>query len=138
MIMSILRNKHGKPAVDALLDRTTVGMSHATDLDEGEDVELNEFSKGTLRRYIDAADKDMDKAAKISEPFTNWKATKERMKLTSPNAIYMHCLPVDRGLEVENEVIDGPQSAVMEQAENRLHVQKALLSLLINNRDKKI
>ena len=58
------------------------------------------------------------------------------MKLTKPNAIYMHCLPVDRGLEVENEVIDGPQSAVMEQAENRLHVQKALLSLLINNRGK--
>ena len=79
---------------------------------------------------------DMEKAARVSEPFKNWKATQERMKLTKPNAIYMHCLPVDRGLEVENEVIDGPQSAVMEQAENRLHVQKALLSLLINNRGK--
>lgn len=80
---------------------------------------------------------DMEKAAKVSEPFKDWKATQERMKLTHPNSIYMHCLPVDRGLEVENEVIDGPHSAVMEQAENRLHVQKALLSLLINNRDKK-
>lgn len=79
---------------------------------------------------------DLDKAAKTSEPFKNWKATQERMKLTKPHAIYMHCLPVDRGLEVENEVIDGPQSAVMDQAENRLHVQKALLTLLINNRGK--
>ena len=79
---------------------------------------------------------DLDKAAKVSEPFKNWKATQERMKLTKPHAKYMHCLPDDRGLEVENEVIDGPQSAVMDQAENRLHVQKALLTLLINNRGK--
>jgi ornithine carbamoyltransferase len=81
---------------------------------------------------------DLDAAAKASEPFKNWKATEERMKLTKPHAIYMHCLPVDRGLEVEDAVIDGPQSATMEQAENRLHVQKALLALLINNRGKNL
>ncbi|MFX0113678.1 MAG: ornithine carbamoyltransferase [Candidatus Hodarchaeota archaeon] len=79
---------------------------------------------------------DLDKAAEFSTPHMDWKATQDRMKLTHPNAIYMHCLPCDRGLEVEDEVIDGPQSAVMDQAENRLHVQKALLVLLINNRTK--
>ncbi|MCH8907279.1 MAG: ornithine carbamoyltransferase [Candidatus Heimdallarchaeota archaeon] len=81
-----------------------------------------------------AAMPDMAKAAEMQEPFKHWKATVKRMKLTRPNGIYMHCLPVDRGLEVEDKVIDGPQSAVMDQAENRLHVQKALLTLLINNR----
>ncbi len=79
---------------------------------------------------------DLDKAAEFQAPHKAWKATVERMKLTRSNSIYMHCLPCDRGLEVEDEVIDGPHSAVMEQAENRLHAQKALLALQINNRSK--
>jgi ornithine carbamoyltransferase len=43
----------------------------------------------------------------------------------------MHCLPCDRGFEVTNDVIDGPQSVVFDQAENRLHVQKAVMSLIM-------
>ena len=62
-------------------------------------------------------------------------ANKKRMKMTKDNGIYMHCMPVDRGLEVENAVIDGPKSAIWDQAENRLHAQKALLTMMINNRD---
>jgi len=77
---------------------------------------------------------NMEKAAEMQQPFKDWIANQKRMKLASKDAIYMHCLPVDRGLEVEDAVIDGPQSRVMDQAENRLHVQKALLTLLINNR----
>ena len=77
---------------------------------------------------------DMEKAEKLQEPHKDWIMTQERLKKADPKAIYMHCLPCDRGLEVENEVIDGSQSAVWDQAENRLHVQKALLTLLINNR----
>ena len=64
----------------------------------------------------------------------NWIVDEKKMALTNPESIYMHCLPVDRGLEVEDSVIDGPHSRTMDQAENRLHVQKALLALLINNR----
>ena len=49
--------------------------------------------------------------------------------MAAKHAIYMHCLPADRGNEVTDAVIDGPQSAVYDQAENRLHVQKAVMAL---------
>jgi ornithine carbamoyltransferase len=55
------------------------------------------------------------------------------MSKAKPGALFMHCLPARRGLEVAEEVIDGPQSAVWLQAENRLHVQKALLYLLLGH-----
>jgi len=51
------------------------------------------------------------------------------MALADPDAIYLHCLPCDRGFEVTDEVIDGPQSVVFDEAENRLHVQKAVMAL---------
>jgi len=53
------------------------------------------------------------------------------MKLAAPKAIFLHCLPAHRGEEVTSEVIDGPQSRVWDEAENRLHVQKALLATLM-------
>ena len=53
------------------------------------------------------------------------------MALANPNAVYMHCLPADRSWEVEDEVIDGPQSVVFDEAENRLHAQKAVMSLVM-------
>jgi len=55
----------------------------------------------------------------------------ELMKLAKPSAVFMHCLPAHRGLEVTDDVIDGPWSIVWSQAENRMHVQKAILALLI-------
>lgn len=61
----------------------------------------------------------------------DWICTKEIMALADKEAIYMHCLPCDRGFEVEDDVIDGPQSVVFDQAENRLHVQKAVMALVM-------
>ena len=55
----------------------------------------------------------------------------ELMAAADPNALFMHCLPAHRGEEVTSDVIDSPASVVFDQAENRLHTQKALLSMLV-------
>ncbi len=53
------------------------------------------------------------------------------MKKADPHAIFLHCLPAHRGEEVTADVIDGPQSRVWDEAENRLHVQKAVMAVLM-------
>jgi ornithine carbamoyltransferase len=53
------------------------------------------------------------------------------MRTAAPDALFMHCLPAHRGEEVDADVIDGPQSVVWDEAENRLHAQKALMALVI-------
>ncbi|MGH7672795.1 MAG: ornithine carbamoyltransferase [Gemmatimonadales bacterium] len=63
--------------------------------------------------------------------FRGYTVDADLMKLAAPGAIFLHCLPAHRGEEVTPDVIDGPQSRVWDEAENRLHVQKALLATLI-------
>ncbi len=63
--------------------------------------------------------------------YKDWKCTEERMKLANANVKYMHALPADRGNEVEDSVIDGPQSVVYQEAENRLHTAKAVMALTL-------
>ncbi|WP_020396381.1 ornithine carbamoyltransferase [Thiolinea disciformis] len=62
--------------------------------------------------------------------FAGFQVTEAMMALAHPDAIFMHCLPAYRGLEVAAEVIDGPQSVIWDEAENRLHAQKALMEAL--------
>ena len=63
--------------------------------------------------------------------FDGWIVDNAKMQRANPDALFMHCLPAHRGEEVAAEVIDGPQSVVWDEAENRLHVQKALLEYLV-------
>ncbi|MCD6106032.1 MAG: N-acetylornithine carbamoyltransferase [Thermoplasmata archaeon] len=71
-----------------------------------------------------------DKIKELFEKNKHWRTTQELMDLTN-RAIYMHCLPADRGQEVDDEVIDAPYSVVWDEAGNRLHAQKAVLALLL-------
>lgn len=66
--------------------------------------------------------------------FADWRVDADMMKLAQGDALFMHCLPAHRGEEVAAEVIDGPQSVVWDEAENRMHVQKALLEYLLIGR----
>ena len=66
--------------------------------------------------------------------FADWCVDEAMMKVAKPDALFMHCLPAHRGEEVQAEVIDGPQSVVWDEAENRMHVQKALMEFLLLGR----
>ena len=66
--------------------------------------------------------------------FTHWCVSKTMMQAAQSDALFMHCLPAHRGEEVAADVIDGPQSVVWDEAENRMHVQKALMEFLLLGR----
>ena len=74
---------------------------------------------------------DKDAKAGAESPFRPFSVTSELLAKAGEDAVVLHCLPAYRGLEIAAEVIDGPQSAVWDEAENRLHAQKALLSFLV-------
>jgi ornithine carbamoyltransferase len=66
--------------------------------------------------------------------FADWRVDAEMMRVAKPDALFMHCLPAHRGEEVDADVIDGPQSVVWDEAENRMHAQKALMEYLLLGR----
>ena len=70
------------------------------------------------------------------ETFKNYQIDAKLASLADKNYIFMHCLPAHRGQEVTEEVIDGPHSIIFDEAENRLHVQKAILIFLYKNSTK--
>ncbi len=81
-------------------------------------------SWGPLVHTAEAAE-----GAKIIKKYESWITDERRMALAKSDAVYMHPLPADRNIEVTDGVIDGPQSIVYDEAENRLHVQKAVMAL---------
>ncbi len=72
---------------------------------------------------------DPEEGARLQDKYENWITDEGKMALAKPDAIYMHPLPADRNVEVTDGVIDGPRSVVFDEAENRLHVQKAVMAL---------
>jgi ornithine carbamoyltransferase len=70
-------------------------------------------------------------AEKRHRDFEGWIVDRRVMSLATKDAIFLHCLPAHRGEEVAAEVIDGPQSVIYDEAENRLHVQKAIMYSLM-------
>ena len=72
---------------------------------------------------------DPDEGKKIQDSYKDWIADEALMSLAKDDSIYMHPLPADRNIEVTDGVIDGPHSVVFDEAENRLHAQKAVMAL---------
>ena len=72
---------------------------------------------------------DPEQAMDVARKHTSWICDEKLMSIARKTAVYMHCLPADRGNEVTDTVIDGPQSVVYQEAENRLHTAKALMAL---------
>jgi N-acetylornithine carbamoyltransferase len=75
---------------------------------------------------------DQAESVEIGKKYQSWICDEKRMALAKPDCIYMHCLPADRNIEVTDSVIDGPNSVVYDEAENRLHVQKAVMALTMS------
>ena len=72
---------------------------------------------------------DAEEGKRIQDQYESWITDQKKMSLAKEDTIYMHPLPADRNIEVTDEVIDGPNSVVFDEAENRLHVQKAVMAL---------
>jgi ornithine carbamoyltransferase len=72
---------------------------------------------------------DPDEGKRIQDQYENWITDERKMSLAKPDAIYMHPLPADRNIEVTDGVMDGPNSVVFDEAENRMHAQKAVMAL---------
>jgi N-acetylornithine carbamoyltransferase len=75
---------------------------------------------------------DADEGKRITDQYQDWIADERRIGMAREDAIYMHPLPADRKIEVTDAVIDGPHSVVFDQAENRLHAQKAVMALTMS------
>src|SRR3989304_3214515 len=76
--------------------------------------------------------KDPDNAKELRDANQGWITNASKMAVAKDNAFYMHPLPADRDVEITSEVLDGPQSVVIDQAENRLHAQKAVMALTMS------
>jgi ornithine carbamoyltransferase len=119
-----------------------VAEARAIAAETGAEIQLltdpHEAVAGADAIYTDAwtsmgQEKEERKRAQIFPPY---QVNVDLMAEAAPHAVFMHCLPAHRGFEVTDAVIDSPQSVVFEQAENRLHVQKAILYLLLGGSDR--
>ena len=77
---------------------------------------------------------DVDEAEKKAAQMSPYAVTAELFAAAKPDALFMHCLPAHPGEEVEQAVLDNPRSVIFDEAENRLHMQKAIMAVLANAR----
>lgn len=95
--------------------------------------DINEAAKDADVIYTDvwASMGQEEEAARRRKAFAGYQVNQELLQLAKPDVIVLHCLPAHRGEEITDEVIEGPHSVVFDEAENRLHAQKAIMALLM-------
>jgi len=117
---------------------TVVAQARLLAEDTGSSIVLtndpNEAARGAHAIYTDvwASMGAENEAAERRTAFQDYQVDDDLMRLAEPSAIFMHCLPAKRGEEVTDSVVESPRSVVFDQAENRLHAQKALLLMLLS------
>ena len=112
-----------RPAVD--IRKWNDDTNHRVELTDNASAAVEGACCVVTDTWVSMGQTDADRRKKLLAPY---QVDEELMKKASPNAIFLHCLPAYRGHEVTAEVIDGPQSRVFDEAENRLHAQKAVLA----------
>ena len=120
-----------QPRADVIADARAIAEQTGGSVTVTTDV--NEAASGADVMITDtwvSMGKEEEKAKRLAD-LGSYKVTAELMKQAASDAIFMHCLPADRGYEVDADVIDGEQSVIWDEAENRLHAQKALLVWLL-------
>jgi ornithine carbamoyltransferase len=87
----------------------------------------------TSKQFIPpfAPKEDWDSCKKLFDANKSWICDADKLALAAKDVKYMHCLPADRGFEVTDDVIDGKHSIVFDEAENRLHAQKAIMAAIM-------
>jgi len=117
------RNVIAQATADAKAAGTSMTITHSIEeaVDDADIVETDVW----------ASMGQEDEAEKRRRDFDGWQVDKRAMSMAKKDAIFMHCLPAHRGEEVAAEVIDSPQSVIYDEAENRLHVQKAIMYVLM-------
>ncbi len=124
------------PKYDPCMD--IVAQARSLARDTGSSILLtndpNEAASGAHAIYTDvwASMGAENEAAERRTAFQNYQVDDDLLNLAEPNAVFMHCLPAKRGEEVTDSVVESPRSVVFDQAENRLHAQKALLLMLLS------
>ena len=117
------------------LDRSIANWARQADaaIDVGHDPEkaVDGADCVVTDTWVSMGDKDGERRHNLLQPY---QVNRRLMALAKPDAIFMHCLPAHRGDEVTDEVIDGPQSVVFDEAENRLHAQKGILAWCLAGR----
>ncbi|MEW5719034.1 MAG: ornithine carbamoyltransferase [Chloroflexota bacterium] len=126
------------------LDDASVAQARARAKKSGGSVELLVDPKAAARAadvlYADTWTSmgQEAEAAERAKVFPPYRVNAALVALAKPNAIVLHCLPAHRGAEITDDVMDGPQSAIFDQAENRMHAQKAIVAILLGSKKAKV
>ena len=131
MDISIASPKGYEPNKEIIEEGKEIAKKTGSNIIITEDVKLAVKDADVVYTDVWVSMGDEDQEEKRRSDLLKYQVNKESMKLASGDAIFMHCLPAIHEEEVTSEVIDGPQSVIIDQAENRLHAQKAVLYYLL-------